>query len=269
MSDEKPTPKPEDMAAPGDEQTSRETAADEQAAPVESAGPEAPVPAKPTPEEIEAKKKAALEKAKAKQAAAAAAEPAEPKPPWEEKPVTPGHEDAAADADVAALANALEGAVLGADRFAGDVTVTVPAERIVEICRHLKEEAGFTLLVDLTAVDWPEREEGRFDVVYWVHRFADSKRLRLLAVVPEGGSLPSVAQVWRTANWMEREVYDMFGVIFDGHPNLERILTWEGFNGHPLRKDFPLEGVDTGAAIYPDVYPAGGGPDVAGDGSES
>ena len=70
--------------------------------------------------------------------------------------------------------------------------------------------------------------------------------------------------VWKIANWMEREVFDMFGIYFDGHPNLERILTWEGFNGHPLRKDFPVEGIDTGAAIYPDVYPPGGGPVRAG-----
>jgi NADH:ubiquinone oxidoreductase subunit C len=76
----------------------------------------------------------------------------------------------------------------------------------------------------------------------------------------EDQTVPSVVSVWTTANWMEREVYDMFGVIFDGHPNLERILTWEGFNGHPLRKDFPVEGIDTGAAIYPDTYPPGGGP---------
>ena len=66
--------------------------------------------------------------------------------------------------------------------------------------------------------------------------------------------------VWKTANWLEREAWDLFGIHFEGHPGLERILTWEGFNGHPLRKDFPVEGVDTGAAIYPDDFPEGGGP---------
>jgi len=74
--------------------------------------------------------------------------------------------------------------------------------------------------------------------------------------------IDSVVGVWKTADWMEREAYDMFGIVFEGHPGLERILTWEGFNGHPLRKDFPVEGIDTGAAIYPDVYPPGGGPQV-------
>ncbi len=184
----------------------------------------------------------------------------EPKPPWEEKPVPPVHEDASDDPEVVALTGAIEGAVLAADRFAGDVTVDVPREKIVEICRFLKEERGFRFLVDLTAVDWPQREEGRFDVIYWLHRFDDSRRLRLRTVVGEGETVASVTGVWKTANWMEREVYDMFGVVFDGHPNLERILTWEGFNGHPLRKDFPVEGIDTGAAIYPEAYPPGGGP---------
>jgi NADH-quinone oxidoreductase subunit C len=190
-----------------------------------------------------------------------------PKPAWEEKPVPPAHEDASDDPDVQALGGALEAAVLATDRFAGDVTVTVPRESVLDVCRFLKEEKGFAFLVDLTVVDWPEREEGRFDVVYWMHRFEDSKRLRVLTVVAEDETVASATSVWKTANWLEREAYDMFGVVFEGHPNLERILTWEGFNGHPLRKDFPVEGIDTGAAIYPDVYPPGGGP-VAEDAAE-
>ena len=172
----------------------------------------------------------------------------------------PTHNDAATDPDATALAEAIEGAVVSADEFAGDVTVTVPSEKILDTCRYLKDELNFSFLVDLTAVDWPEREEGRFDVIYWMHRFDDSKRLRLRAVLPESETIGSVTEIWNAANWMEREAYDMFGIIFDGHPGLERILTWEGFNGHPLRKDFPVEGIDTGAAIYPDVYPPGGGP---------
>ena len=115
-------------------------------------------------------------------------------------------------------------------------------------------------------MDWPEREEGRFDIIYWLHRHSDSKRLRLRAIIGEGQEIHSVESIWGAANWMEREVYDLFGVIFENHPGLERILTWEGFNGHPLRKDFPLEGIDTGAAIYPDVYPPGGGPIVPEEG---
>jgi NADH-quinone oxidoreductase subunit C len=204
-------------------------------------------------------KAAKIAAAKAKAAAKKAAEQAEPKDPWEEKPVPPAHEDADDDEDAAALVEAIPGSVQSAQRFAGEVTVTVPASRIVEICRFLKDERDYKFLVDLTAIDWPEREGGRFDVVYWLHRHRDSKRLRLLTTI-DGETVATVCDVWKTANWMEREAYDMFGILFEGHPGLERILTWEGFNGHPLRKDFPVEGIDTGAAIYPDVYPPGGGP---------
>ena len=213
--------------------------------------------------EAEAEKSAKIAAAKAEAAAAEkAAEKAEPKPPWEEKPVPPIHEDATGDEDAVAL----EGLALAADRFAGEVTVTVAAEKIVDVCRFLKEERGFDFLVDLTAIDWLDRADGRFDVIYWLHRFNDSKRLRLRAIVGEDQTIESVVSLWGAANWMEREVYDLFGIVFENHPGLERILTWEGFNGHPLRKDFPVEGIDTGAAIYPDVYPPGGGPVLPGEG---
>ncbi|HVN75766.1 MAG TPA: NADH-quinone oxidoreductase subunit C [Thermoanaerobaculaceae bacterium] len=200
------------------------------------------------------------------QAPAQPPEGAAPKPPWEEKPVTPVPRDARDHTVVREITGALPDAVLEAVEFAGQVTVTVAPARIVEVCRACKERLGYAFLVDLTAVDWPERTQGRFDVVYWMHRFSDSQRLRLKVVVADGVELPSVTGVWKVANWMEREVFDMFGIYFADHPNLERILTWEGFNGHPLRKDFPIEGVDTGAAVYPDVYPPGGGPVAGGEG---
>ena len=192
--------------------------------------------------------------------------PAAPKEPWEEKPVTPMPQDASGHVLVKEIATLLPDAVLEAVEFAGQVTATVPAARIAEVCRACKGRLGYSFLVDLTAVDWQDRPQGRFDVVYWMHRFSDSTRLRLKVNVAEGVEVPSVTGVWKVANWMEREVFDMFGVYFSGHPNLERILTWEGFNGHPLRKDFPIEGIDTGAAIYPDVYPPGGGPAAGGEG---
>jgi hypothetical protein len=77
-----------------------------------------------------------------------------------------------------------------------------------------------------------------------------------------------VSSVWKTANWHERETFDMFGIEFAGHPNLERILMWDGFNGHPLRKDFPVRGIDTGARIYPEVFPEGGGPKAGSTGKD-
>ena len=252
MSDDKPTTPPEET--PPVEEKAQET-------------PTAETAEKPAAEKTplsDEEKAAKIAEAKAKAAAKKkAAEEAEPKDPWVEKPVPPVHEDAADDADAVALGKELPGVVLAADRYAGDVTLTVPADRIVDVCRFLKHDCDYKFLVDLTAVDWPEREEGRFDVIYWMHRHDDSKRLRLQTVVAEDAPINSVVEVWKTADWMEREVYDMFGIVFEGHPSLERILTWEGFNGHPLRKDFPVEGIDTGAAIYPDVYPPGGGPVVA------
>lgn len=266
MSDDKPTTPPPESAPPADDKAP-ETAA--------AAGGDAPTTEKKPLSDEEKAAKIAEAQARAaakKAAAAAAAESEEPKPPWEEKPVPPDHEDAADDPDAAALNAELPGAVLAADRYAGEVTLTVPADRIVEICSFLKTGLGYGFLVDLTAIDWPGREEGRFDVVYWMHRHDDSKRLRLRAAVADETPVASVSGVWKTANWMEREAYDMFGIVFEGHPGLERILTWEGFNGHPLRKDFPVEGIDTGAAIYPDTYPPGGGPppeDAAGEEGET
>lgn len=192
--------------------------------------------------------------------------PAAPKPPWEEKPIAPVPQDAREHAQVREIVATVPDAVIEAVEFAGQVTVTVDRERIVEIGRACKEMLGYAFLVDLTAVDWQDRPEGRFDVVYWMHRHADSARLRLKLKAGVDAEVPSVTGVWKVADWMEREVFDMFGIYFAGHPNLERILTWEGFNGHPLRKDFPLEGIDTGAAVYPDVYPPGGGPVAGGEG---
>ena len=194
--------------------------------------------------------------------------PAEPKPPWEEKPVAPQASDAREHAQVRELEEAVAGAVTEAVEYAGEVTVTVDAGRLHDVCRACKDELGYGFLVDLTAVDWNDREQGRFDVVYWLHRHRDQVRLRVKAAVAEGAAVDTVTDVWKTANWMEREVFDMFGVYFENHPNLERILTWEGFNGHPLRKDFPTEGIDTGAAVYPDVFPPGGGPESGEEGTE-
>jgi NADH-quinone oxidoreductase subunit C len=216
---------------------------------------------KPTPPETPAP-----EPAKAAEAPARAEKPAEaapaPKPaaaPAAAKPAGPKPTDASGKALVAALAAAVPGSVLEAYEFVGETTVKVAPEKLVDACRHLKEKEGFTYLVDLTAVDWKDRPP-RFDVLLLLHSFSrGQERLRLKAAT-DGEAFPSVTGVWETANWMEREAYDMYGIRFEGHPDLRRILTWDGFQGHPLRKDFPIEGIDTGAAIYPDRYPEGGGP---------
>jgi len=209
----------------------------------------------PVPEPAPAKAAGA---APAPPAAAPAAKPAAPAVP--PKPAGPKPADAAGKPLIAALAAAVPGAVLEAYEFVGETTVKVAPERLVEACRHLKQREGFTYLVDLTAVDWKDREP-RFDVLLLLHSFSrGQERLRIKAAVAEGEACPSVSGVWETANWMEREVFDMYGIRFEGHPDLRRILTWDGFQGHPLRKDFPVQGIDTGAAIYPERYPEGGGP---------
>ena len=167
--------------------------------------------------------------------------------------------DASGKPLVAGLAAAVSGAVLSAKEFVSETTVDVALDKILEALRHLKNES-FTYLVDLTAVDWKDRQP-RFDVVYYLHSFQrGNERIRLKVKVAENEACPSATAVFEVANWMEREVFDLFGITFANHPDLRRILTWEGFNGHPLRKDFPVEGIDTGAAIYPDRYPDGGGP---------
>jgi NADH-quinone oxidoreductase subunit C len=194
--------------------------------------------------------------------AAAAAPPKPAAPAAPPKPKGPVASDASSDPLVQRLAAALPGAVLAAKELVGQVTVEVPAEKVPDVLRFLKETEAFTYLVDLTAVDWKARVP-RFDVIYWLHSFEKGNaRIRLRAGVAEGAECPTATGVFLTANWMEREVWDLFGIPFAGHPDLRRILTWDGFHGHPLRKDFPVEGIDTGAAIYPDRYPEGGGPSV-------
>jgi NADH-quinone oxidoreductase subunit C len=194
--------------------------------------------------------------------------PAVALPPWEANPVTPAPQDARQHGQVAELAAALPDAVLDAVDMAGQVTVAIPVERALEVFRVCAERLGYEFLVDCTAVDWKDRPEGRFDVIWWIHRHRDERRLRLKVRVADGVEVASATPVWKTANWMEREVWDMFGIRFAGHPNLERILTWEGFGGHPLRKDFPVEGIDTGAAVYPETYPPGGGPSAKPGGAQ-
>lgn len=190
--------------------------------------------------------------------AAAAPKPAAPAAP--PKPAAPKPADASGKPLIAALAAAVPGAVLEAYEFVGETTAKIAPEHLVAACRYLKDEQGFTYLVDETAVDWKDRQP-RFDVLLLLHSFSrGQERLRLKVGIAEDGACPTVTGVWETANWMEREAFDMYGVRFEGHPDLRRILTWDGFQGHPLRKDFPIEGIDTGAAIYPDRYPEGGGP---------
>lgn len=133
-------------------------------------------------------------------------------------------------------------AILSAKSFRNEITVVVTPSEIVRVCRHLKEDPDlrYDFLSDLTAVD-RLREHPRFEVVYHLYSLQFKRRVRLKVLVEEGEAVPSMTQVWGTADWHEREVYDMFGVGVEGHPDLRRILMPEDWEGHPLRKDYPVQ----------------------------
>jgi NADH-quinone oxidoreductase subunit C len=127
----------------------------------------------------------------------------------------------------------------------GEVTAVVPREHIVAACAALKTEARFDFLADLCGADRGVEEEPRFEVNYHLFSTTTYQRLRLKVLVTEGDAhVPTVTGVWRTANWHERETYDLFGVVFDGHPDLRRILLPDDWRGYALRKDFPLRGFE-------------------------
>ncbi len=153
---------------------------------------------------------------------------------------TPAESTTQADSPAMRVRETFPEAVEAVHHRLGEATVVLKADALPEVARWLREEQHFELCVDVTAVDfWPQ--EPRFHVVY--HLLSVSRRQRLRLKVPVGGkrpTVPSVTAVWPGANFYEREVFDMFGITFEGHPNLKRILMPEDWEGHPLRKDFPL-----------------------------
>jgi NADH-quinone oxidoreductase subunit C len=137
-------------------------------------------------------------------------------------------------------------AILETEQSFGETTLIADPSKIADLCRYLKDSEKFIRLSSVTAVDWYP-EEPRFEVVYHLHSLERNTRLRVKCRL--GGSDPaidSVTPVWRGANWYEREVYDMFGIQFRGHPNLVRILMPTDWEGHPLRKDYPVHGYKYG-----------------------
>jgi len=174
-----------------------------------------------------------------KPAAAAKAPPPPPGPPDQAPPA-----DLPVPAYVTAVQSGVAGAVEQVSYWVGDWTVIVAAARFAEVCAFLRDAPGcqFDYLSDLTAVDWPSRPEKRFDVVACLYSTTLRQRVRVKVRLAETESVPSVTGVWPAANWLEREVYDMFGVTFAGHPDLRRILMPLDWQGHPQRKDYPLEG---------------------------
>jgi NADH-quinone oxidoreductase subunit C len=138
---------------------------------------------------------------------------------------------------------ALPGAVLRARQAYGELTLTADAARIVDVITFLRDDPAcqFFCFIDLTGADYPEREK-RFEIIYQLLSPKLNQRVRVTIATDEATPVPSTVSVFPAADWYEREVYDFFGVMFDGHPDLRRILTDYGFDGHPLRKDFPMTG---------------------------
>ena len=166
-------------------------------------------------------------------AAAPPAGPPDPAPPA----------DAAVPAYLTALQAVISGAVEHVTYWIGDWTIIVPAARLLEVCRYLRDTPGaaFNFCSDVTASDWPTRPQ-RFDVIYCLYSTRHRHRLRIKVRAGEVDPVPSVTGLWPAANWLEREVYDLFGVNFTGHPDRRRILMPEDWQGFPERKDYPLEG---------------------------
>jgi NADH-quinone oxidoreductase subunit C len=142
-----------------------------------------------------------------------------------------------------AISASLSSSVIGYTIAHHELTVTVQASDVVSVMRFLRDDPHclFWNLLDVTAIDWPSREQ-RFDVVYHLLSPKHNARVRVKAPTDEAVPVPSVIEVFPAADWFERETYDLYGIVFTGHPDMRRILTDYGFEGHPLRKDFPLTG---------------------------
>ena len=150
-------------------------------------------------------------------------------------------------ADLTALGQSIvadsAGEITSFDVAYDELNLTAPLGRIVQALTHLRDHPAcrFEVLIDLTAVDYPDRAK-RFDVVYHLLSMSLNQRIRIRVETDEDTAVPTVSGVYPCANWYEREAFDMYGVFFEGHPDLRRILTDYGFHGHPLRKDFPMSG---------------------------
>lgn len=162
------------------------------------------------------------------------------------------------------LREAFPAAVTDQSRFRDESTLRIQASALREICLHARNKLGFNYLIDLSSVDH-FGDEPRYEVVYELYSMKDCVHVRLKIVVSEDDcTVPTVSDIWPTADWHEREVYDMMGIHFVNHPDLRRILMWDGYPYHPLRKDFPLQGKksDMPGVAFTEVAPLAGGPFV-------
>ena len=218
-------------------------------APTEQAPPDDARAAEPSSLSADAEKDAQVEAAKARVVAAkeaaqkaAPVAPGAPKPPVKKKEEGPKPADASNHPLVKRLREKFGDAVTEATEFLGQLSIRIQASRIVEVCSALKADAEtpFNYLSDLTCVHWPDNREAPFEVVYKLYSISKNERVRLKVATNSEG-VDSVTSMWPAADWLEREVYDLFGVVFHNHPDLRRILLPPDWEGHPLRKDYPLE----------------------------
>ncbi len=198
----------------------------------------APVAASETKPVVEAKPAAPAAAA----AATAAAKPAVPaaaaKPAAPAKPAGPVPEPWESEL-VATLRQQYGSGIVEALRYLGQRYLTVDSSLLPEILLRMREAEGFDYCVDITAVHYPKREQ-QFDMVYVLYSFPHNERIRVKARIHDGEHVQSAVAIWPTSDWLEREVFDMFGIVFEGHPGLKRILLPDDWKGHPLRKDYDI-----------------------------
>jgi NADH-quinone oxidoreductase subunit C len=252
---EPPAPKPANPAAAATATTSETSSATGQPTapaappqPVAAATPVAPAakvaaaPGAAKPAAPATAKPAAAAGAAAAPKAAAHPPPAPPPPSGPTEPPPPA--GLAVPVCITTLQSAVADSVSLVSYYLGDWTIVVPLPQIGAVLRHLRDapDAAFDFCSDITATDWPPRKEARFDLVYCLYSTRLRHRVRVKVRAGEHDPVPSATAIWPAANWLEREVYDMFGVNFTGHPDRRRILMPDDWQGFPQRKDYPLEG---------------------------
>jgi NADH-quinone oxidoreductase subunit C len=168
------------------------------------------------------------------------------------------------DEALSSLTKSFEGKLQNKTEFRGETTFTIAASDLREIAKFCRDDLSFDYLIDITSID-NFGEEPRFEIVYELYSMPLAVHLRLkLKVSEEAGPVDTVSDMWPTANWHEREIYDMMGIKFNGHPDLRRILMWDGYPFFPLRKDFPLQGLPSEMpdVAFTKITPLEGGPFV-------
>jgi NADH-quinone oxidoreductase subunit C len=171
---------------------------------------------------------------------------------------------------VQALSQKFGSAITRTHTQCGEHSITVELASLHALMQYMRDELAFDYLVDISSVDHMGTEP-RFEMVYELYGYGHGQHLRVKSAVAEDQDVPTVIDLWRTADWHEREVYDMMGIKFSGHPDLRRILMWDGYPFFPLRKDFPLEGKasDMPDVAFSNVAPLEGGPFVTCQGGDT